>query len=84
MQVVDRENARIRTYERGVEGETLACGTGAVAAGVILRQKGLAGDKVNIWTKGGEIIRVHMGEDVYLEGSARVIYAGTLMPEALD
>ena len=84
VQVVDRENARIRTYERGVEGETLACGTGAVAAGVILRQKGLAGDTVNIWTKGGEIIRVHMGDDVYLEGSARVIYAGTLWPEALD
>jgi diaminopimelate epimerase len=84
VQVVDKDNARIRTYERGVEGETFACGTGAVAAGVILREKGLTGEAVNIWTKGGEVVRVYVNEDVYLEGSARVIYAGTLWPEALE
>jgi diaminopimelate epimerase len=84
VQVVDRENIRIRTYERGVEGETFACGTGAVAAGVILHKKGLVGDVVDIWTKGGDILRVYIGDDVFLEGSARVIYAGTLWPEALD
>ncbi|MGD0486223.1 MAG: diaminopimelate epimerase [Syntrophorhabdales bacterium] len=84
VQVVDKDNARIRTYERGVEGETFACGTGAVAAGVILREKGLAGEIVNIWTKGGEVVRVYVNEDVYLEGSARVIYAGALWPEALE
>ncbi len=84
VEVVDKENVRIRTYERGVEGETLACGTGCVAAGVILRAKGLAGDTINIATRGGEVVRVYLGEDVYLEGSARVIYEGTLWPEALD
>jgi diaminopimelate epimerase len=84
VQVVDRENARIRTYERGVEGETFACGTGAVAAGVILREKGLTDETVNIWTKGGEVVRVYVNEDVYLEGTARVIYAATLWPEALE
>ncbi|MGD0231277.1 MAG: diaminopimelate epimerase [Syntrophorhabdales bacterium] len=84
VQVVDRENVRIRTYERGVEGETYACGTGAVAAGVILQKKGLVDEIVNIRTRGGEIVRVYVNEDVYLEGSARVIYAGTLWPEALE
>ena len=84
VEIVDRENAKIRTYERGVEGETYACGTGAVAVGVVLKEKGLAGDAVNIWTKGGEIIRVYVNEDVYLEGSARVIYSGDLWMEALE
>ncbi len=84
VQVVDKKNVRIRTYERGVEDETFACGTGAVAVGVILKNKGLTGDTVNIRTQGGEIVRVYIGEDVYLEGSARVIYSATLWPEALN
>ncbi|MBC7186553.1 MAG: diaminopimelate epimerase, partial [Calditrichaeota bacterium] len=35
VQVVDKHNVRMRTYERGVEDETLACGTGAVASAII-------------------------------------------------
>jgi len=84
VEIIDKDNFRIRTYERGVEGETYACGTGAVAAGVVLKAKGLTGDVVNIRTKGGEIVRVYVTGEVYLEGSARVIYEGTLWPEALE
>ncbi|MGA3172982.1 MAG: diaminopimelate epimerase [Syntrophorhabdales bacterium] len=84
VQVIDRKHARIRTYERGVEGETYACGTGCVAAGVILQRKGLTGEIVNVLTRGGETVRVYVGDEVYLEGSARVIYEGTLWSEALD
>ena len=84
VEIIDRDNVKIRTYERGVEGETYACGTGAVAAGVVLKEKGLTGDVVNVWTRGGETLRVYVGEDVYLEGSARVIYEGTLWMEALE
>jgi diaminopimelate epimerase len=84
VEVIDGENVKIRTYERGVEGETYACGTGAVAVGVVLKEKGLTGDVVNIWTRGGEILRVYVNEDVYLEGSARVIYEGKLWAEALE
>lgn len=83
-QIVDRENVRVRTYERGVEGETYACGTGAVATGVVLKAKGETGDVVNIWTHGGEVVRVYVTGDVFLEGSARMIYEGTLWPEALE
>jgi diaminopimelate epimerase len=84
VEIIDRENVKIRTYERGVEGETYACGTGAAAVGVVLREKGLTDHIVNMWTRGGEIIRVYVNEDVYLEGSARVIYAAELWMEALE
>ena len=53
-------------------------------SGVVLKEKGLTGDAVNIWTRGGEILRVYVNEDVYLEGSARVIYEGKLWAEALE
>ena len=43
VEVMDKQNVKIRTYERGVEGETFACGTGAVATGVILKAKKLTG-----------------------------------------
>ncbi len=81
--VIDRKNVKLRTYERGVEGETLACGTGAVAASVILKHKGLTGDRVNLLTRGGEVLRVTVGDEVYLEGDARIIYVGKLMSEAI-
>src|SRR5256712_9789278 len=43
----------MRTYERGVEAETLACGTGAVAAACALLEWGLAKPPVTIWTRSG-------------------------------
>jgi len=82
--VLDKENVKLRTYERGVEGETLACGTGAVATSVVLKHKGLIGGRVNLLTRGGEILRVTVGDEVYLEGDARIIYTGKLMREAIE
>jgi diaminopimelate epimerase len=83
VQVIDNKSAAIRTYERGVEGETLACGTGAVAAGIILKTKGLAKSPVNIRTRGGETLKVFPDEEVHLEGSTKIIYVATLHEEAL-
>lgn len=82
--VIDRETVKVRTYERGVEGETLACGTGAVAASVVLKEKGLTGSAVGLWTRGGEVLRVSVGDEVYLEGDARVVYVGQLWKEAVE
>lgn len=84
VEVVDKEHAKIRTYERGVEGETYACGTGAVAAAVVLKAKGFTGETVDMLTRGGEVLRIYATDEVYLEGSARVVYEGRLWREALE
>lgn len=83
VKIVDRANLIVRTYERGVEGETYACGTGVVASGVILKEKGLIDNPVNILTKGGETLRVYVDEEVYLEGDTKIIYTALLNDEAL-
>ena len=83
VEVIDKENLKLRTYERGVEGETYACGTGAVAVGVILKEKALVQSPVNIKTKGGEILKVYVDGEVYLEGDTKLIYVGKLNDEAL-
>lgn len=85
--VRDRSHIDIRTYERGVEDETLACGTGSVAAALVASAKGYVDSPVNLRTKGGSILTVHFEKDgsdfkkVYLEGEARVIYEGHLWEE---
>jgi diaminopimelate epimerase len=78
----------IRTYERGVEDETLACGTGNVAAAMILATKQQLTSPVRLKTRSGSILRVHFGLqagrfiDLHLEGDARIIYRGQLDEEA--
>ncbi|MBI4422982.1 MAG: diaminopimelate epimerase [Elusimicrobia bacterium] len=68
--------AGVRTYERGVEAETLACGTGAVAAAVVLEALGKAALPVSVRTRGGRLT-VSRGEGrLWLEGPARVAFQG--------
>ncbi len=72
----------IRTYERGVEDETLACGTGTTAAAVVLGLLGLASSPTEMITKSGEVLKVYYTisgknvKDVYLEGPAKIVYEG--------
>lgn len=70
----------IRTYERGVEDETLACGTGAVASAYIAYKKGLVRNPVEVKTKSGEILKIDFSEGgPYLEGEARLIFKGEIL-----
>lgn len=73
---------RIRTYERGVESETLSCGTGAVAASIALFYSGLFEDnEVDLQTNGG-LLSVTFDEfngvfkNIWLTGEANLVYIG--------
>jgi diaminopimelate epimerase len=74
----------IRTYERGVEGETLACGTGAVAGALVASSLGLVASPVEVSTRGGEKLVVSFERDpagfsaIHLDGAAVVICEGVL------
>jgi diaminopimelate epimerase len=78
----------IRTYERGVEDETLACGTGAVASALIAAFKGLVKSPVSIKTRGGEVLTVYFEIEVrevkrvFFEGDVHIIYEAEMWEEA--
>jgi diaminopimelate epimerase len=78
----------LRTYERGVEDETLACGTGAVASALIAAFKGRVNSPVTIRTRGGEALQVYFDiegmqvKQAFLEGDVHIIYEGEMWEEA--
>ncbi|MFH1976882.1 MAG: diaminopimelate epimerase [Pseudomonadota bacterium] len=78
----------IRTYERGVEDETLACGTGSIASALVTASKDKVVSPLNIVTRSGGILTIYYKEDngrfhdIYLEGDARIIYKGKLWEDA--
>ena len=88
VEVNDRHTIVVRTYERGVEDETLACGTGSVASVLLSAVKGLVDSPVDVRVRSGEILTVHFSKtgdaftNVYLEGRVRVVYEGRLWEEA--
>jgi len=75
---------RMRTYERGVEAETLACGTGAVTAACALTSWGLAKLPVVFLTRSGREMKVSARksgvqyDEVWLDGEARMVFRGVL------
>ena len=79
MQVVDRHRIRLRVFERGA-GETLACGTGACAAGVAGISRGLLDSPVRVGTRGGELVVAWAGDaaPVLMTGPARTVFEGEI------
>jgi len=84
VEILSKDSIKIRTYERGVEGETLACGTGSVASALLyaLNSKLHALREVNVHTESGEILKVYFEKEgnnfssVWLEGKAEIVYRG--------
>ncbi len=85
IEAVGRNRIRIRTYERGVEAETLACGTGATAGAIVAYLKGIVSEKpIEVLTKSGEVLRIDFDEnleEVFLDGSVYKVFEGVLSYE---
>lgn len=82
IRVADAHAIAIRTYERGVEAETLACGTGSVASALVATKLGLVTPPVDVVTRSGDILGVDFvatengATNVRLQGPARFVFRG--------
>ncbi len=90
VKIIDRHSISIRTYERGVEDETLACGTGAVASSIISALNHGLLSPVNVKTRGGDMLEVGFTmeknniNNVSLKGPAFFAFEGLLSDETLE
>jgi len=97
VQRISNDTLMVRTYERGVESETLACGTGAVASALVVAFLEQAKPPVTVITSGGEELTIHfsfkgegidrqldLAEGIFLQGPAHIIYEGQLRLDALQ
>lgn len=75
MQIVDRNNIRLRVHERGA-GETLACGTGACAAVAAGIRCGLLDSPVRVQTRGGVLTIAWNGDQLRMTGPAESVFTG--------
>jgi diaminopimelate epimerase len=86
--VQNRHQMKVRTYERGVEGETLACGTGVVASVLAAAARNLVDSPVDVTVQSCEILRVYFTSrdgrflEIYLEGKVKMVYHGYLLKES--
>lgn len=69
---------RIRTFERGVEEETLSCGTGATAAAAVVHKLGLAGDTIEVGTAGGPLTIFLKPGGSKMRGPAVTVFTGRI------
>lgn len=69
---------RVRTYERGVEDETLSCGTGATASAAVAHKLGYTGARISVETEGGPL-NIYLGKDTFMEGPASTVFTGTII-----
>jgi diaminopimelate epimerase len=85
---LDPHTVRLRTYERGVEDETLACGSGSVAAALITGALDKGQSPITVIQRSGKALNVYFRwnggvfSHVFLEGDAMVIYEGEMWQEA--
>ena len=90
VEVTGPASIRVRTYERGVEGETLACGSGVVASAIVAARQRLVSAPVVCATRSGAAFTVDFSErdgrivDAVLTGDAREIYSAELNMDAWE
>jgi diaminopimelate epimerase len=80
VQVLTTADIKVRTFERGVEGETLSCGTGSAAAAAVAHKLGYVGNRVEVETTGGPLV-MYLGKGFYMDGPAETVFTGILSSE---
>jgi len=84
VEIKSPHSIRVRTYERGVEQETLACGTGSTASAILSAVRGYTKPPVQVHTRGGEILNINFKingreiTEVDLEGEAHIVFEGKI------
>jgi len=85
VEAINKNTIKVRTYERGVEDETLACGTGAAASAIVYSLQSTVysqKNKINVITQGGETLKVYFDregnkvDNLCLEGKVKIVYRG--------
>ena len=77
VQKTGEDSIKIRTFERGVEGETLSCGTGAMASAAVVHHLGQIGETVNVETEGGPLV-IYLKNGAKMEGPAETVFTGKI------
>lgn len=86
IQIMDHNNLKIRTYERGVEEETFACGTGAISAAILAKLQKDIELPITVQAVGG-LLHVDFEQDmtkILLEGQVKIVYYGELVDDKLN
>ena len=80
VKVTGKNKIKVRTYERGVENETLACGTGSTAAAYITNFLGKTKFPTEVLTRGGDILKIDADEEgnLFMAGNVKYICDGKL------
>ena len=76
--VLNRRRVFVRTYERGVEDETLSCGTGSCAVVVVGNRLGILDNVVEVQTRGG-MLKIEVDDEIKMVGSATKVFEGRLL-----
>lgn len=78
VQVTGTDTLAIRTFERGVEWETLSCGTGATASAAVAHKLGKVGAVVEVQTEGGPLT-ISLNNGTTMKGPADLVFSGSLV-----
>jgi diaminopimelate epimerase len=84
LELINKNTIKMRTYERGVEAETLACGTGAIATALVAEKIWKINQPTNIFTRSNKILKVDFKKekdevfDIWLRGPAEIVFEGSI------
>ncbi|KAA3608430.1 MAG: diaminopimelate epimerase [Calditrichaeota bacterium] len=77
IEILSDNNVFVRTFERGVEAETLSCGTGITASALVVSaMQKKPTDKIKVLTKGGELEVLTINGQIYINGPAEIVFKG--------